>query len=51
MLHVMVRVNFEDYEKWKPVFDEVTNPGQDGGELMVPEASAFFAIKKRRMKH
>ena len=22
MLHVMVRVNFEDYEKWKPVFDE-----------------------------
>jgi heme-degrading monooxygenase HmoA len=22
MLHVIVRVTFEDYEKWKPVFDE-----------------------------
>lgn len=22
MVHVIVRVTFEDYEKWKPVFDE-----------------------------
>ena len=22
MLHVIVRVTFEDYEKWKPIFDE-----------------------------
>jgi quinol monooxygenase YgiN len=22
MIHVIVRVTFEDYEKWKPVFDE-----------------------------
>jgi hypothetical protein len=22
MIHVIVRITFEDYEKWKPVFDE-----------------------------
>ena len=25
MIHVIVRVTFEDYEKWKPVFDEAAS--------------------------
>jgi quinol monooxygenase YgiN len=31
MLHVIVRVTFENYEKWKPVFDEAASLRREYG--------------------